>query len=410
MVSTLIVMNCGGGRRVTGLFLRNRNTGLIQGIANLTRQVAGGVGLLQHWQAFLLRLLKRGNVSAVAGCENHGNIGVCFADARINLRAAELGQNYIQKKKIDLVAPGFEFMQPLFAVRGENHFVAEVGESFESEFAQAGMIFDNENGLDATANRLGVLDWFDRFGRERCGGKVCAKCSSDTQFAVHMREPAVLPDDAVNRGEAETGALAQLLGGEERLENAVDGGRVHTRSRVGDRKHHVVAGAGERLVGTVFRVEDDKRGLDEQGAAVGHGVAGVDAEVHQNLFDLGGIGANQGESGSEDGLDFDIAADYFFEEIESLGDALVQVYIARLENLAARKGQQLTGKCSGSFRLLMDLLKMAAEASAFFGLFHADVGPAHDGADHVVEVVSDSAGELADGFELLRLQELLFEG
>ena len=53
---------------------------------------------------------------------------------------------------------------------------------------------------------------------------------------------------------------------------------------------------------------------------------------------------------------------------------------------------------------------MAAEASAFLGLFHPDVGPAHDGADHVVEIVRDSPGKLADGFELLRLQELLFEG
>ena len=90
MVSTLIVMNCGGGRRVAGLFWCKRNTRLIQGIANLTRQVAGGVGLLQHRQAFLLRLLKRGDISAVTRCENHGNIGFHFANARVDLRAAQL--------------------------------------------------------------------------------------------------------------------------------------------------------------------------------------------------------------------------------------------------------------------------------------------------------------------------------
>src|SRR5579862_4283000 len=205
-----------------------------------------------------------------------------------------------------------------------------------------------------------------------------------------MGKSAVLPNDAVNRGEPETGAFAQFLGGEERLENAVDGGRVHSRSRVGDRKHHVVAGARERLVSTVFRVEDDKRGLDEQGATFGHGVASVDAEIHQHLLDLGGVGADQGERWSENGLDFDIAANHFFEEVESFGDALVQVDIARLENLAASKSQQLTSERGCTLRLLMDFLKMAAEASAFLRLFHADVGPAHDGADHVVEVVGDS--------------------
>ena len=35
MVSTLIVMNCGGVGRVARLFLGYGNTGLIQGIANL---------------------------------------------------------------------------------------------------------------------------------------------------------------------------------------------------------------------------------------------------------------------------------------------------------------------------------------------------------------------------------------
>ena len=103
---------------------------------------------------------------------------------------------------------GFKLMQPLLAVRGENHFVAEVGESFESEFAQAGMIFHNENRLDAAANGPRVFDRFDRFGRERGGRKVGAKCSSDAQFAIHMCKSAVLPNDAVYRGESETCALA----------------------------------------------------------------------------------------------------------------------------------------------------------------------------------------------------------
>ena len=52
---------------------------------------------------------------------------------------------------------------------------------------------------------------------------------------------------------------------------------------------------------------------------------------------------------------------------------------------------------------------MAAEASAFFGFFHADIGPSHDGADHIVEIVRDAACELADGFEFLSLEKLFFE-
>ena len=56
-------------------------------------------------------------------------------------------------------------MQRLLAVGGENHFVAEVSESFKGEFAQARMIFHHENRLDAAANGLRVLDGFNGFGR-----------------------------------------------------------------------------------------------------------------------------------------------------------------------------------------------------------------------------------------------------
>ncbi len=38
----------------------------------------------------------------------------------------------------------------------------------------------------------------------------------------------------------------------------------------------------------------------ESAAAVGHGVACVDAEIHQHLLDLDGIGAHDGEVGRED--------------------------------------------------------------------------------------------------------------
>ena len=41
---------------------------------------------------------------------------------------------------------------------------------------------------------------------------------------------------------------------------------------------------------------------------------------------------------------------------------------------------------------------------------HQEVGRHHDGAEHVVEVVRDAAGELADQLHLLRLGELVLAG
>src|SRR6266852_9146552 len=53
---------------------------------------------------------------------------------------------------------------------------------------------------------------------------------------------------------------------------------------------------------------------------------------------------------------------------------------------------------------------MAVKRAARWDLLSAQLGPALDGANDVVEVVGDAAGQLADGFKLLHLAELLFEG
>jgi hypothetical protein len=42
-------------------------------------------------------------------------------------------------------------------------------------------------------------------------------------------------------------------------------------------------------------------------------------------------------------------------------------------------------------------------------LFVAEFGPTEDGADDIVEIVSDAAGKLSDALECLRLEQLAFE-
>jgi len=81
---------------------------------------------LEDRQPFLQFLLKRSHISTVTCCKNHQDIGFDFADAPVDMRPAQFGQNNIQKKKIDLIAATFKLMQPLLAVGGENQVVAEV--------------------------------------------------------------------------------------------------------------------------------------------------------------------------------------------------------------------------------------------------------------------------------------------
>ena len=67
--------------------------------------------------------------------------------------------------------------------------------------------------------------------------------------AVNLDETAVLPDDPVDRGEAEARALVEALGREERLEKLAEGVRVHALAVVADGVHDGRAGETVRISG-----------------------------------------------------------------------------------------------------------------------------------------------------------------
>ena len=67
--------------------------------------------------------------------------------------------------------------------------------------------------------------------------------------------------------------------------------RGHSRARVGDRQHHVMAGADVEVGARKVIVHHHAGGFDHQLAAVGHGILGVHGEVHKDLPHLPGVGA-----------------------------------------------------------------------------------------------------------------------
>ena len=91
-------------------------------------------------------------------------------------------------------------------------------------------------------------------------------------------------------------------------------------------------------------VERDVGGLDGQFAALRHGVAGVDGEVHDDLVDLAGIGAHCAERGAWNHYQIDILADHAGEHFQVLGDHLVQIEHFGRQHLFAAERQQLPGQ------------------------------------------------------------------
>jgi hypothetical protein len=63
------------------------------------------------------------------------------------------------------------------------------------------------------------------------------------------------------------------------------------------------------LSSQILLVKREFAGFDDEAPALRHGVTSVYAEIHNDLFDLRGVGPNNRKFGSKLGPDFDIAID-----------------------------------------------------------------------------------------------------
>ena len=98
----------------------------------------------------------------------------------------------------------------------------------------------------------------------------------------------------------EPGPFADLLGGEERIEDALDHGGGDAGARVADRQPHIVPGheraAGQRR--DARPAGRSSRPTLQHAAAMLHGVNGVGAEIHRHLMQVGGIADHRRIPGS----------------------------------------------------------------------------------------------------------------
>ncbi len=158
-------------------------------------------------------------------------------------------------------------------------------------------------------------------------------------------------------------------------------------------------------------VEPFVGGLDRDAAAVGHGVARVDAQVQQGILELAGIDQGRPQSHRADHLERDLGADGAPDQLFHAGHQRIDVDRRRRQRLAPREGQQAVrerGGAPGGALRHRDVTLEVAEAP----LAHPDlhqVERAGDPRQQVVEVVGQAAGELPHGLHLLGLAQLLFE-
>ncbi len=100
---------------------------------------------------------------------------------------------------------------------------------------------------------------------------------------------------AVHHGQAQSGALADGLGGEERLEDAQLRGGIDAGAVVHHADGHVLAGRQcEALAQAVVGLHG-RRLHAHRAARIAKGMDGIRAQVQQGLLHLGGIGQQGGQ-------------------------------------------------------------------------------------------------------------------
>ena len=177
-----------------------------------------------------------------------------------------------------------------------------------------------------------------------------------------------------------------------------------------DLDHHVV-GRRHRLVGQRLAfLRGDVRGAHGELAAVRHGVARIHREIHHHLLELRHVGLHRPQVAPVHQLERRpsrrAAARSSMVEV---GQRLAEIEHLRPQRLAAREREQLPHQARGPVGVLLDLHDVVERRIGRLVRVEQEVGRHHDGGEHVVEVVRDAAGELADGLHLLHLRDLLLQ-
>src|SRR3546814_5606633 len=109
---------------------------------------------------------------------------------------------------------------------------------------------------------------------------------SDWSSDVCSSDLAGLLGKAVDHAEAEAGAVALALGGEEGLENLVEDVGRNPGAVVGDRQHDVVARHDVEVQGGIVGIELLVHRLDGELSALRRGIARVDREIGEGGLEL----------------------------------------------------------------------------------------------------------------------------
>ena len=140
-----------------------------------------------------------------------------------------------------------------------------------------------------------------------------------------------------------------------------------------------------------------------------HRVAGVDDEIDDHLLELVEVGLDQPQVAAVDDVELDRLADQPAQQHLQFRQHVVELQRLRAQRLPAREGEQLPHQPRRAIGVLLDLHDVLEGRIGRPVIGEQQVGIADDRGQHIVEVVRDAAGELADRLHLLALGEILLQ-
>ena len=354
-------------------------------------------------------------VFRIAGDEQHLELGAQRPAAVRNLPAVHAArQPDVGDQQIDR-RTRLQQSQRLGAVTGLQRPEAQLLQRLDDQRTHVDFVIHHQHHAGAQAAVASLL----KFGGGHVGVRLVPEMArqvdahrrAHADFRIHPDLAAGLPCETVDHRQAESGAHAHRLGREEGFEHALDHVRRHAGAGVGHAQRDVLAGRQVALAGDAL-VHELVGGLDGETSAIRHRVAGVDTEIEQRVFELVRIDVRAPQPDRTDHFQRHGWTDGAAKEFLHAGDELVDVDGFWLQRLPARKREHPVGEGGRAFRRALRHVDVALEVvvpSLVQPALH-QFEAAGDAGQQVVEVVRQPTGELADGFHLLRLPQLLLHG
>ena len=150
--------------------------------------------------------------------------------------------------------------------------------------------------------------------------------------------------------------------------------------------------------------------LDDERAALGHGVPGVHGEVHHDLLHLPCVYPHVPERPIGNDRDVHVLADDPAEQSSHIVEQIIEVHNLGRDGRGLAERQKLTSQTSRPGRRRRDLVHVGPQRIALLHIELKQPGAAHDASQQIVEVVSHAARKPAERFEPMCLPHLRFNG